>query len=414
MAFLDLFDDCGELFFLGSVHDIRIIQPDHVAIGRYHIDVEIIDLGKLRRFRIRRAGHAAELLVHPEIVLECDRGQRLILVGDLHAFFGFDSLVQAVAPAASRHESPGEFIHDDDFALFHDIVDVPFVEGMGLERLDDVVDEIHMVGVVEVVNAEQFLDPDVAVFGQRRGLRFFLDGVVVLRFQLRDDRVDAVVEIGRFIRRTGDNQRRAGLINEDTVDFVHDGEVQLALHALGQIGGDQIVAEVIEPILVVGAIGDVGAIGFRPCAGAERLEPLVGGVIGWIEEKGSVMLNDPHRESQRMVKHAHPLCIALGEVVVDSDEIHAFPFERIQIDRQRGHQGFPFASLHFSDAASMENNPADQLHIEMAHVQLAAGHFAADREGLRQDVVQRLAGPKTLLELLGLVREDLIGERSQA
>ena len=62
----------------------------------------------------------------------------------------------------------------------------------------------------------------------------------------------------------------------------------------------------------------------------------------------------------------------------------------------------------------MENDAADQLHIEMAHVQLAAGHFTTDREGLRQDVVQGLPGLKALLELLGLVREGMIGERSQA
>jgi len=36
------------------------------------------------------------------------------------------------------------------------------------------------------------------------------------------------------------------------------------------------------------------------------------------------------------------------------------------------------------------------------------------REGLRQDVVQGLPGPKALLELLGLVGEGMIGERSQA
>ncbi len=126
------------------------------------------------------------------------------------------------------------------------------------------------------------------------------------------------------------------------------------------------------------------------------------------------MLNDAHRKSQRVVEHAHPLRIALGEVVVHGDEVNAFPFECIQIDRQGGHEGFPFAGLHFSNAASMENHAADQLHIEMAHVQLAAGHFTTDREGLRQDVVQGLPGLKALLELLGLVREGLIGERSQA
>ncbi|MCG3775498.1 MAG: hypothetical protein JW395_2338 [Nitrospira sp.] len=62
----------------------------------------------------------------------------------------------------------------------------------------------------------------------------------------------------------------------------------------------------------------------------------------------------------------------------------------------------------------MENHAADQLHIEMPHAQLAAGHLTADREGLRQDIVQGLPGPKTLLKLLGLVHEGLIREWRQA
>ena len=40
----------------------------------------------------------------------------------------------------------------------------------------------------------------------------------------------------------------------------------------------------------------------------------------------------------------------------------------------------------------MENHAADQLHVEMAHVELAAGHLPTDREGLGQDVVKGLAG----------------------
>ena len=232
VAVLDLFDDGGKLFFLRPVDDVGVVQPDHLAIGRDHVDVEIVDLGKLRRFRVGRAGHAAELLVHAEIVLEGDGGQRLILVGDLHAFFGFDGLVQPVAPAAARHESPGEFIDDDDLAVFHDIVDIAFVERVGLERLDDVMDEIHMVRIVEVVHAEQFLDPDVALFRQRGGLGFLFDRIVVFRFQLRDDGVDPVIEIGGLIGRTGDDQRGAGFVDEDAVHLVHDGEVQLALDAL--------------------------------------------------------------------------------------------------------------------------------------------------------------------------------------
>ena len=175
VAFLDLFDDRGELFFLRAVDHVRIVLPDHVAIGRDHVDVEIVDLGKLRRFRVGGAGHAGKFLVHAEIVLEGDRGQRLILVGDLDAFFGFDGLVQPVAPAAARHQAPGEFIDDDDFAVFHDIVHIALVEGMGLERLDDVVDEIHVVRIVEIVHARAvFRRATLPSSVKRRRSSFFL------------------------------------------------------------------------------------------------------------------------------------------------------------------------------------------------------------------------------------------------
>ena len=158
-----------------------------------------------------------------------------------------------------------------------------------------------------------------------------------------------------------------------------------------QIADDQVVAQVIEPVLVVGAVGDVRAIGLRPRAGAEGLQPLVGGVIGRIEEERGVVLNDADGQSQRMVQLRHPLGIALGEVVVHGDEMDALAFERIQIDRQRRDQGLAFAGLHFRDAAPVQNHAADELHVEVPHVQPAAGHLAADGEGFGQDVVERLA-----------------------
>ena len=60
-------------------------------------DVELVDLLELGRFRFGRTGHAGQLLVHAEVVLEGDGGERLILALDLDAFLGFDGLVQTVA-----------------------------------------------------------------------------------------------------------------------------------------------------------------------------------------------------------------------------------------------------------------------------------------------------------------------------
>ena len=43
---------------------------------------------------------------------------------------------------------------------------------------------------------------------------------------------------------------------------------------------------------------------------------------------------------------------------------------------QRGDERFAFAGFHFGDFAVVQHHAADQLHIEMAHVQEAAAGFA--------------------------------------
>ena len=65
----------------------------------------------------RRAGHAGELVVHAEIVLEGDRGQRLVLRLDRDVLLGLERLVQAFRIAAAGHHAAGELVDDDDLAV---------------------------------------------------------------------------------------------------------------------------------------------------------------------------------------------------------------------------------------------------------------------------------------------------------
>jgi hypothetical protein len=128
VAVLNFLDDRREFFFFRPEDDVGVILADHRPVGRHDVDVQIVDLGELSRFRVGRAGHAGQLLVHTEVVLEGDGGQGLVLVGDLDAFFGFHGLVQPVAPPAARHQPAGKLIDDDDFAVLDHIVDIALVE----------------------------------------------------------------------------------------------------------------------------------------------------------------------------------------------------------------------------------------------------------------------------------------------
>ncbi len=85
---------------------------------------------------------------------------------------------------------------------------------------------------------------------------------------------------------------------------------------------------------------------------------------------------------------AHPLRVALGQVVVDGDHVHAVAGERVQIHGQGGDQRLAFAGLHFRDPALVQHHAADELHVEVPHVERAASGFADDRKGFGQNFVE--------------------------
>ena len=128
MRLLDVVDDRAVLAGAVEEHHVGMVLAHHRAVGRDHHHFQAVDVLELVGFGIRRAGHAGQLLVHAEQVLEGDRGERLVLALDRHAFLRLDRLVQAVGPAAARQGAAGELVDDDDFAVADDVVDVALVD----------------------------------------------------------------------------------------------------------------------------------------------------------------------------------------------------------------------------------------------------------------------------------------------
>ena len=92
------------------------------------------------------------------------------------------------------------------------------------------------------------------------------------------------VEVGRFLGLAADDQRRPGLVDEDVVDLVDDREAALALDPLGEVR-DHVVAEVVEPELVVRAVGDVGGVGVAAADRPEVDQALVGRRVAGLEHE---------------------------------------------------------------------------------------------------------------------------------
>ncbi len=102
------------------------------------------------------------------------------------------------------------------------------------------------------------------------------------------------------------------------------------------------------------------------------------------------MHDHAHRQAEHLVDRAHPLGVAAGQVIVDGDDVHAAAGQGIQVGGQRGDQRFAFAGFHFGDFAFVQDDAADQLHVEMAHAERAAAGFAHQRKGRDNGRLERI------------------------
>ena len=58
------------------------------------LDGQLVDLAELGILGKCRAGHAGELVIEPEVVLEGDGGEGLVLTFDAYVFLGLDGLME--------------------------------------------------------------------------------------------------------------------------------------------------------------------------------------------------------------------------------------------------------------------------------------------------------------------------------
>jgi len=403
-AFLDVVDDRLVLFLRGDEDLVVQVLAHHRPVRRNEHGFQVVDRRELESLGVGGAGHAGELLVQAEVVLERDRGERLALVLDRGPFLRLDGLVQPIGPAAAGHHAAGELVDDDHFVVLDDVMLVAVIQRV---RPDPRVKVMHEDDVGRIVEARprrkeprllhQLFGVLVAQLRERDRVHLQVGEIVARRILLlllresRDQLVDAPVELRGILGLPGNDEGRARLVDQDRVDLVDDRVVQPALEALRDLGR-HVVAQVIEAEFVVGAVGDVGLVG--------RL----------LIRRIHLRHDHAHREAEEAVDAAHPLGVALGEVIVDGDDVNALALERVQVGRQRRDERLAFAGAHLGDLAFVQRDAADHLDVEVAHLQHPFRHFAHHREGLGEHIRSRGAGGDLLLELWSLRAQLVVGE----
>src|SRR5260370_26371582 len=166
----------------------------------------------------------------------------------------------------------------------------------------------------------------------------FVQRVVDFLDQLGDDLVNLVVLVGGFLRRAGNNQRRAGFVNQDGVHLVHDGKLMAALNTIGQVVL-HVVTEIVETKLVVRAIGNVGLV----CGAALVVVQVVD--------------DNTHGQSQRAINRAHPFRVAARQVIVDGNDVDAHTGQRVQSCGESSHKRFAFACFNLRIVSLVEIHP---------------------------------------------------------
>ena len=68
------------------------------------------------------------------------------------------------------------------------------------------------------------------------------------------------------------------------------------------------------------------------------------------------MLDEADREAKIVVDLAHPLGVALDQVVVDGDEVDALARDGVEGEREGGGLGLALTGLHFGDLAFVQGD----------------------------------------------------------
>ena len=271
--------------------------------------------------------------------------------------------MQAVRPASTRHSPPRKLIDDNDLAIINDVRNITFIKCVGPQACRQMMHQANIGRIVKTFRFpnqpffdQQGFDRFVTFFRQKRLLRLLIDrkvtGAVFLLLHREpwNKLVDLNIKIDRFIRGTRNNQRCAGLVNQNRVHFVNDGETQASLYLVRNMLSE-IIAKIIKAEFIVSAVGDVRGVS---CPFLFR---------------HLTALDHANRHPEKFENRRHPARVPLSQVLVDGNNVHTIAGQCVEVSRQGRNQCFALTGAHFRNISLVQNDATNKLHIEVTQPQ---------------------------------------------
>ena len=241
----DFFHDSGRFILDRRKDTVLFIKPLQRLIAVNNRDVQTVELAQLIGCLHRGARHPAHQWVAPHKFLQGDGIENAPTFRDFQAFLGLYRRLQAIGPALQVGNAAPRGIDKLQLAVNHNVVNVSDKQRFGMQGKVN----LHQNGAdillgIERINAQFLLHTARTIFGQLNGAAVLRDDVVQLFAQVGNHIGD--MSGGCFARSvSGKYQRHKGLIYQDGVGFVHQGNIPGGLHGVGTVS-DLVIAQQVE------------------------------------------------------------------------------------------------------------------------------------------------------------------------
>ena len=144
----DFVDNGCILLAVGLVYTVVEVLAEHRTVCRNLYNVELVDIPELACLCRSSTGHTSELVVHTEVVLQCDGSECLCGCLHLYVLLSLYSLVESVAPAAAFHDTACLLVDNLHLAVHNNVLVVLVEHGVSLQQLLQGMYTLRLYGVV--------------------------------------------------------------------------------------------------------------------------------------------------------------------------------------------------------------------------------------------------------------------------